>query len=100
MELLTKYVKLSQFLILLVIFFGLYFSISPSETNILWRLPALFSGFPEAINIFVEYLMYEWMPVQIYDPELEEFEESALIKEITRGFSRGVLFCIEVVRIM
>ena len=98
MELLTKYVKLSQFLILLVIFFGLYFSISPSETNILWRLPALFAGFPEAINIFVEYLMYEWMPVQIYDPELEEFEESALIKEITRGFSRGVLFCIEVVR--
>ena len=71
MELLTKYVKLSQFLILLVIFFGLYFSISPSETNILWRLPALFAGFPEAINIFVEYLMYEWMPVQIYDPELE-----------------------------
>jgi glycine betaine/proline transport system permease protein len=98
MEFLAKHPKLSQFVMLLVIFFGLYFSISPSDTNVLWRLPALFAGFPKAINIFAEYLMYEWMPVQIYDSDLEEFEESALVKEITRGFSRGVLFCIEVIR--
>ena len=38
------------------------------------------------------------MLIEIYDPELEEFEESALIKELTRGFSRGVLFCIDLIR--
>ena len=98
MEFLAKHPKLSQFAVLLVIFFALYFSISPSDTNILWRLPSLFASFPEAINIFVEYLMYEWMPIEIYDPELEDYEDSALMKEITRGFSRGVLFGIEVIR--
>ncbi|MDC1481769.1 ABC transporter permease subunit [Ascidiaceihabitans sp.] len=42
--------------------------------------------------------MYDWFPVEIYDPELEEYETSALVRELTRGFSRGVLFCIEFVR--
>ena len=98
MEFFAKNPKLSQFFGLLAVFFALYFSISPSETNILWRLPSLFAGFPAAINVFVEYLMYDWMPIEIYDPELEDYEESALIKEVTRGFSRGVLFCIELIR--
>ena len=98
MEFFAKNPKLWQFAGLLALFFALYFSISPSETNILWRLPPLFSSVPEAINVFVEYLMYDWMPVEIYDPELEDYEESALIKEVTRGFSRGVLFCIEFIR--
>ena len=98
MEFIAKNPKISQFAVLLVVFFALYFSVSPSETNMLWRLPSLFASFPEAINIFVEYLMYDWMPVEIYDPELEDYEESALIKEVTRGFSRGVLFCIEFIR--
>lgn len=98
MEFIAKNPKISQFAVLLVVFFALYFSVSPSETNMLWRLPSLFASFPEAINVFVEYLMYDWMPVEIYDPELEDYEESALIKEVTRGFSRGVLFCIEFIR--
>ena len=98
MEFIAKNPKISQFAVLLVVFFALYFSVSPSETNMLWRLPSLFASFPEAINVFVEYLMYDWMPVEIYDPELEDYEESALVKEVTRGFSRGVLFCIEFIR--
>ena len=98
MEFFAKNPKLSQFFGLLAVFFALYFSISPSETNMLWRLPSLFACFPAAINVFVEYLMYDWMPIEIYDPELEDYEESALIKEVTRGFSRGVLFCIELIR--
>ena len=98
MNYLEKHPKIIQFIFLLVIFFTICFLVSPSETNILWRLPSLFAGVPLAINNFAEYLMYDWMLVEIYDPELEDYEESALVKEITRSFSRSVLFCIEIIR--
>ncbi len=98
MNYIEKHPKLIQFIFLLVIFFTICFLVSPSETNILWRLPSLFAGVPLVINNFAEYLMYDWMLIEIYDPELEEYEDSALVKEITRSFSRSVLFCIEVIR--
>ena len=98
MGFLKQYLKYAQFTLLLVVFFALYLIVTPSETNILWRLPALFAGVPGGINWFVEHLMYDWFPVEIYDPELEEYETSALVRELTRGFSRGVLFCIDLVR--
>ena len=90
--------KLAQFILLLVVFLTLCFAIEPSETNVLWRFPALFAGLPGAINGFAENLMYEWFLVEVYDPDLEEYETSALIRELTRGFSRSILFCIELIR--
>ena len=98
MSFLNKQFKSVQFFALLIVFFTLYLTIAPSETNMLWRLPSLFSSFPGAINGFAEYLMYDFFLIEIYDADLEEFEDSALIRELTRGFSRGVLFCIEFVR--
>ena len=98
MKFLHKHPKLMQFALLLVVFLILCAVVIPSETNVLWRFPSLFAGLPGTINAFAEYLMYDWMLIEIYDPELEEFEESALIKELTRGFSRGVLFCIDLIR--
>ena len=96
--LLEKHPKLVQFGILLIAFFLLVLIISPSETNVLWRLPPLLKGWPEAIHNFSQYLMFDAFPVQVYDADLEEYEQSALIREITRGFSRGVLFIIEFIR--
>ena len=93
-----KHPKLMQFALLLVVFLTLCAVVVPSETNVFWRFPSLFAGLPGTINAFAEYLMYDWMLIEICDPELEEFEESALIKELTRGFSRGVLFCIDLIR--
>ena len=98
MKFLHKHPKLMQFALLLVVFLTLCAVVVPSETNVFWRFPSLFAGLPGTINAFAEYLMYDWMLIEIYDPELEEFEESALIKELTRGFSRGVLFCIDLIR--
>jgi glycine betaine/proline transport system permease protein len=98
MKFLHKHPKLMQFALLLVVFLILCAVVVPSETNVFWRFPSLFAGLPGTINAFAEYLMYDWMLIEIYDPELEEFEESALIKELTRGFSRGVLFCIDLIR--
>ena len=90
--------KLTQFVVLLGIFFSLCLLISPSDSNILWRFPPLIAGLPLLINDCVSYLMYEFMPIEIYDPEIEEYEERPLIKEVTRALSSAVLFCIQVIR--
>ena len=90
--------KAIQLLITVVIFLLLYFLIKPSENNFLWRLPPLIAGLPFLINDFVSYLMYDFMPIEIYDPDIDDFEDSPIIKEITRSISSAVLFCIQVIR--
>ena len=94
MNYLTKHSKLFQFAFLLVVFFLLCFSINPSENNIIWRLPPLIKGLPLWIDNTVEYLMFEWLPIQVYDPEIEEFEQKPLLKEITRSLSYSINFLI------
>ena len=98
MNQLSRHSKLLQFAALLAVFFILCFSIDPSENNILWRLPALLAGVPKILNDSVEFLMFEWMPVEFYNAEIEEYEESALVKVITRSVSGALLFCIQLIR--
>jgi glycine betaine/proline transport system permease protein len=90
--------KSIQFAILLVGFFVLYFFVVPGESNYLWRLPPLFKELPSIINSSVQYLMFEWLPIQVYDPTIEDFEEKPLFREITRGISNGFLVVITFVR--
>tara|TARA_A100001015_G_C15032418_1_gene734078 strand:+ start:1324 stop:2454 length:1131 start_codon:yes stop_codon:yes gene_type:complete len=98
MDRINNHPKLAQFFVLLIAFFVLCFAISPADTSILWRFPPFFAGIPEMLNNSVDYLMFEWMPIGIYDPDIDEYEKSPLLKEVTRGFSRGILFCIELIR--
>ncbi len=98
MNYLSRHPQQVQFAALLAVFFLMYFTIDPAENNILWRLPALLSAVPVMLNNSVEFLMFEWMPIEIYNVEIEDTEESALLIEITRSMSRAVLFCIEFVR--
>ncbi|NQV43795.1 MAG: ABC transporter permease subunit [Rhodospirillales bacterium] len=98
MNQLARHPKLLQFTALLAVFFVLCFSIEPSDTNILWRLPAYLAAVPAMLNDSVEFLMFDWMPVEIYNVEIEEYETSALLKEITRSISQVILFCIEFIR--
>ena len=80
---LTNHPKFLQFISLLVVFLSLCLFIEPSENNIFWRLPALFKDIPFIINDSVQYLMYEWMPIEVYDPEIEDFEQKPLFRELT-----------------
>ena len=98
MNYLSDHPKTSQFVVLIIVFFFLCYFITPSEGNVLWRLPSLISGLPLIITEGVSYLMYEFMPIEIFDPEIEEYEERPIVKEITRAFSRAVLFCIQFIR--
>ena len=67
--------KRVQLVGLIIIFFVLCLIIEPSETNILWRFPSLIAQLPIIINEFVDFLMFEFMPIEVFDPEIEEFEE-------------------------
>lgn len=87
-----------QFLILIALFLLLCMLITPAEGNLLWRLPPLLKFLPLWINDSVDFVMYEWWPIEVYDPDIEEFEQKPLMKEITRALSSVVLFMIEFIR--
>ena len=76
--------KYLQFALLLVVFIVLCLVIAPSDSNYLWRLPQLIAQFPFIINDSVDFVMFEWLPIEVYDPEIEDFEEKPLMKEVTR----------------
>lgn len=90
--------KFLQFLLLLIVFVLLCLFIAPSENNLLWRLPPLIKEFPVIINDSVRFIMFEWWPIEVYDPDIEEYEQKPLIKEFTRILSGIVLFLIEFIR--
>ena len=90
--------KSLQFLLLIVIFMLLYHLIPHTEGNWLWRLPPLFKELPSLINSSVDYVMFDWWPVQVWDPDIEEFEDKAMMRQVTRFISDKVLFLIELVR--
>ena len=94
---LSKYRSL-QFLLLFVVFGILCLIIPESESNPLWRLPALLHWLPLSIHHNVEFLMNDLWPIQVWDPVLEEFEEQPLLREIARKISFVVRFMIELVR--
>ena len=98
MSYLTNHPKLLQFFCLLVVFFLLCFFINPSEDNIFWRLPSLIAGLPLLINSSVEYLMFDWMPIEVWDSEIEDYEQKPLLKEVTRTISTSILFLIGLIR--
>jgi glycine betaine/proline transport system permease protein len=87
-----------QFVVLLIIFALLCLIIAPSDTNILWRLPPLIQGLPLVINDSVEYLMSDWFPIDVYDPEIDDYEQKPLLSQITRSISSVILFLINLIR--
>jgi glycine betaine/proline transport system permease protein len=87
-----------QVALLIVVFLILYFTIPTEDGNYLWRLPHLIAWLPQWINDSVDYLMFQWLPIEIYDPEIDDYEASPLLKEVTRAFSTSLLFSIDVLR--
>ncbi|MGH1538924.1 MAG: ABC transporter permease [Arenicella sp.] len=98
MNLSAKNQKPIQFLILLTVFFALCLLIGPSESNYLWRLPPLLKELPAMINDSIQYVMFDWLPIQTYDPTIDDYEEKPLFREITRAISNFFLFIITFVR--
>ncbi|MDH3694583.1 MAG: ABC transporter permease subunit, partial [Gammaproteobacteria bacterium] len=94
----VKNLKPIQFAILIVAFFVLYFLIGPADSNYLWRLPALFSRLPSIINDFTQNLMFDWLPIKVYDPTIDDYENKPFFRELTRAISSSFLFIITFIR--
>lgn len=90
--------KFLQFLLLIVVFILMCLFIPATDGSWLWRLPPLFKELPVIINDSVDYLMFDWWLIDVYDPDIEEFEKKPVMRQITRGISGFVLFMIEFVR--
>ncbi|MGD2172883.1 MAG: ABC transporter permease subunit [Gammaproteobacteria bacterium] len=90
--------KSLQFALLVVVFLILCAVIPQSDGNWLWRLPPLLKKLPLIINDSVNYVMFDWWPIQVWDPEIEIYEEKPLMNELTRSVSGVILFLIEFVR--
>ncbi len=87
-----------QVALLIAVFLGLCATIPAVEGNPFWRLPHLIAGWPAVINNAVDCVLFEWLPIDIYDPEIEEYEASPLLREVTRALSAGLLCCIDFLR--
>jgi len=90
--------KLTTFMAILLGFFLLIAFVPHNEGNLLWRLPPLLAWLPKSISNFTDYLMFDFWPVQVYDPALDDYEQSAMLRVLTRDFSSGVLVLIEFIR--
>ena len=87
-----------QFLLLLIVFAILCVAIAPSDSNILWRLPPLLKEMPLIINDAVNYILYDWWLIDVWDPDIEEYEQKPLVNQFTRAASGVILFLIEFIR--
>ena len=104
-----RYPKQYQFIGLVTVFLILYYAIS-ADHGVLWRLPEVaplaifgiheftFWQVPGLINDFIDYMMFDFMPIEVYDPEIEEYDESTFLKEFTRSFGAMVEFFINFIR--
>ena len=64
----------------------------------LWRLPPFLAWLPVWVNDSMFFLLNDWMPIEFWDAEIEEFETRPLILQITRMVSAFTLFLIEAIR--
>ena len=64
----------------------------------LWRLPPFLAWLPVWVNDSMFFLLNDWMPMEFWDAEIEEFETRPLILQITRMVSSFTLFLIEAIR--
>ena len=90
--------KTTGFGVLFAVFGLLCLLVNPSEANWLWRLPPLLKDLPFIINETVQNLLFEWMPIQVYDETIDDYETKPLFREITRAISSSLLFIIDAVR--
>ncbi|MDE0104859.1 MAG: ABC transporter permease subunit [Bryobacterales bacterium] len=79
-------------------FFVLANFVDSSDANWLWRFPPLLKDLPFIINDTVQKLLFEWMPIEIYDPDIDDYESSPLFREVTRAVSSSLLVIIEFTR--
>jgi len=68
------------------------------EYGALWRLPPFLAWLPIWVNDTMFFFLNDWMPIEFWDAEIEEYETRPLILQITRMISASILFLIQAFR--
>jgi glycine betaine/proline transport system permease protein len=77
-------------------FFGIEVRYMPYD--VLWRLPPLLGWLPIWVNDSLFFLLNDWMPIEFWDADLQEYRTRPLVLQITRMISASMLFLIELIR--
>jgi len=66
--------------------------------NFLWRLPPWLGWLPIWVNDSLYFLLNDWMPMEFWDENIQEYRTRPLVLQITRVISGTMLFFIEFIR--
>jgi len=77
-------------------FFGI--NVTYLYFNILWRLPPWLGWLPIWVNDSLFFLLNDWMPMEFWDEDIQEFRTRPLVLQFTRVISGTMLFFIEFIR--
>ena len=61
----------------------------------LWRLPPWLAWLPIWVNDSIYFLLNDWMPLEFWDEDIQEYKTRPLILQVTRAISASLLFLIE-----
>jgi glycine betaine/proline transport system permease protein len=64
----------------------------------LWRLPPLLGWLPIWVNDSLFFLLNEWMPMEFWDSNVQEYRTRPLVLQITRNITAFMTFLIELIR--
>ena len=64
----------------------------------LWRLPPLLGWLPIWVNDSLFFLLNEWMPMEFWNEDLQEYKTRPLVLQITRNLTASMTFLIELIR--
>ena len=64
----------------------------------LWRLPPLLGWLPIWINDSLFFLLNDWMPIEIWNEDTQEYRTRPLVLQITRTLTSSMTFLIELIR--
>jgi len=64
----------------------------------LWRLPPFLGWLPIWVNDSLFFLLNDWMPIEYWNADIQEYQTRPLVLQITRTISASMLFLIEFIR--
>jgi len=66
--------------------------------DVFWRLPPLLGWLPIWINDSLFFLMNDWMPMEFWNEDTQEFKTRPLLLEVSRKLTFFMTFLIELIR--
>ena len=64
----------------------------------LWRLPPLLGWLPIWVNDSLFFLLNEWMPMEFWNEDTQEYKTRPLVLQMTRNITASMTFLIELIR--